>query len=197
MDEPELHPRAGLATRPSTERLRTAFRELHGRHLHGFALLMTMGDRPRAARLAADALEAGAAQAESLRHPERAATWLRSHVVRHLRRSGSRRAARNAGERLASLADLGVEPAVLAALTELGWRERALVVAEALEGLGPLDVATITGLDGRPLARLRQHAHERYARSFAAAQATTDAPGTLSTGPLGDRIRAALGGAWR
>src|SRR6187431_2709085 len=61
--------------------LRAAFRELHGRRLHGFALLLTLGDRPGAARLASEALAAGAMRVDELRHPERAAAWLRHRLV--------------------------------------------------------------------------------------------------------------------
>src|SRR5262245_49203152 len=66
---------------PDEGALRDAFRELHGRRLHGFALLLTLGDRAEAARLASDALDAGVARVDELRHPERAAAWLRRRVV--------------------------------------------------------------------------------------------------------------------
>jgi [ribosomal protein S5]-alanine N-acetyltransferase len=39
--------------------LRSPFRDLHGPRLHGFALLVALGDRRLAARIAGDALAAG------------------------------------------------------------------------------------------------------------------------------------------
>ena len=69
----------------TAEAMRAAFRELHGRRLHGFALLLTLGDRPSAARLASEALADGAMRVEELRHPERAAAWLRHRVVERAR----------------------------------------------------------------------------------------------------------------
>lgn len=182
------------ALRPSPELVRAAFRELHGRHLHGFALLLTLGDRPRAAHLAADALAAGVARASELRHPERGAAWLRAHVVRHSARGPWRRANSPKRAHQDDLDDLGVGYEVLAGLRALDLHERALIVAETLEGLTPLDVATVTGVDGRRLARLRQRARVRYATGFAAA-CGPESP--RPTGPVAARIRASLGGAWR
>lgn len=186
------------ASRPSPELVRAAFRELHGRHLHGFTLLLTLGDRPLAGRLTADALAEGADRAGELRHPERAAAWLRAHVVRHvgtgLTLGAARRAVRHEAEREKALAELGVESAVVAGLSALDLRERALIVAETLEGLAPLDVEAVTGADRRRLARLRQNALSRYAAAFAKAW---DASGVPPSGPIADRIRASLGGAWR
>src|ERR687895_367576 len=76
----QTHPMAPPPERspdPPVEVVRAAFRELHGRRLHGFALLLTLGDRERAASLASDALAAGQLRVDELRHPERAAAWLR------------------------------------------------------------------------------------------------------------------------
>jgi len=193
MADAALHPQLAPDQRPSPELLRAAFRELHGRHLHGFALLLTLGDRSRATHLASDALEHGAAHAGTLRHPERAAAWLRAHVVRHAGGRARRRTTKQEADRSEALAAIGVEPAVLAGLSAVDLRERALIVAEALEELGPLDVATVTGVDGPHLARLRQRARERYATAYAAAW---DERGASPAGPIAARIRAALGGAW-
>ena len=65
--------------------MRDAFRELHGSRLHGFAQLLVLGDRHAAAKLASDALADGAARVDELRHPERAAAWLRRRVVERAR----------------------------------------------------------------------------------------------------------------
>src|SRR5690606_20820527 len=84
------HAQTAAVPAPSPERLRAAFDELHGSRLHGFALLLTLGDRARAARLAGEALAAAEPRIDALRHPERAAAWLRAHVVRSSHRPSRR-----------------------------------------------------------------------------------------------------------
>ena len=42
-------PSYGSVVPASPDVVQNAFRELHGPRLHGFALLLTLGDRPRAA----------------------------------------------------------------------------------------------------------------------------------------------------
>jgi DNA-directed RNA polymerase specialized sigma24 family protein len=159
---------------------RVAFRELHARRLHGFALLLVLGDRARAARLAADALAAAAERIDTLRHPERAAAWLRQHAVRH---AGGERASRPADPRV--LADLGADPGVIAALALLGPRERAALIASAVEGLDRRDVATIVGRNGATLDRLLRRARGRYVAGYAAVT-----PPSAGDGPLAARIHA-------
>jgi len=159
--------------------VRDAFREVHGRHLHGFALLLVLGDRPRAAQLTVDALDAAVPHLDELRHPERAAAWLRARVVR------SARSVSRVPTRLQPLAELGVEPAVAGALGTLRLVERAAVIAAVVERLDLRDVATIVGEDGAALDRLLARARRRYAAAHAARAGDEVLPG-----PLVERIGA-------
>lgn len=170
------HPSAGAVT---TDVERTAFRELHGRHLHGFALLLMLGDAARAAQLTVDALDAAVARLDELRHPERAAAWLRARVVR-ASRGWSR-----PSTRLQPLSELGVEAAVAGALATLRHIERAAIIAEAIERLDRRDVATIVGEAGPAFDRLLARARRRYALAHAAR-----AGAEVAAGVLVDRVRA-------
>jgi DNA-directed RNA polymerase specialized sigma24 family protein len=164
--------------------LRTAFRELHGPRLHGFALLVTLGDQAVAARLAGDALAAGSARIGELRHPERAAAWLRQRVVRQ---AGRRRVGTTRPDgRRAALEELGVDDAAFASLSALNLRERAALVVTTVERLDRRDVATIIGLDGTRLERLVQRAR-RHATTVGA---SVHGERPASDGPLVTRIRA-------
>lgn len=171
------------AVAPPADVVRSAFRELHGSRLHGFALLLTIGDRPRSARLAADALRAAEANLAAHRHPERAAAWLRGHVLRgagrHLGRIPT-------AERQAAFEELGVTGPALAGLSALNARERAAVIAASIEQLDPLDVATIVGRDGARLDSLLRRARARYLEGAAAVPADT----SLQPGPITQRLRA-------
>ncbi len=171
--------------------LGAAFRELHGQRLHGFTLLITLGDRAWAGRIAAQALAEGAPRASHLRHPERAAAWLRARALDLARKGRADRRRSITSEGGEALDAIGVEPAVVAALAALEIRERAVVVAEAVEGLDTLDVATVAGVDRARVAPLRKRARRRYAAAYAAA---LDEP--PRSGSLASRIRAAAGGDW-
>ena len=162
---------------------RAAFRELHGPRLHGFALLLTLGDQSVAARLAADALAAGAARTTELSHPERAAAWLRQRVVRgaRRRRSGMARPDR----RRAVLEELGVDDAAFAGLSAVNLRERAALVATTVERLDRRDVATIIGVGGVRLERLVRRASRRAMGAGAAVHGELP----ISDGPLVAKIR--------
>jgi len=148
----------------SPETLRDAFRDLHGPRLHGFALLATLGDRALAARLSAEALTTGAARADDLRHPERAAAWLRAHVVRSLPR---RLRTPSPAERRAGLEPMGIDAAVVVGLAVLGVHERAALVASDVERLDRHDVETIVGRRGGGLDRLLARARRDYAAAYA------------------------------
>ena len=161
--------------------LEAAFRDLHGPTLHGFALLLTLGDRHRAATLANDALSAAADDLSGLRHPERAAAWLRRHVARASRR-GERRLP--ASERLAALSQLGVGSAALAGLSALSAPQRAGLVAIAVERLDRRDVASIVGRDGDRLDSLLRSARLRYLDGATAAPDGLDD----AAGPIAQRI---------
>jgi hypothetical protein len=163
--------------------MRDAFRELHGRRLHGFALLLTLGDGALGARLAAAAMTEASEHASEHRHPERAAAWLRSRVVRSMPR---RHEPPSPAEERAALDPLGVDPAVTDGLAALGTRERAALIAADLERLDWRDIETVTGLRGARLERTLLRARRR----FMAACVVTPVGGGVTDGPLVGRIRA-------
>ena len=162
---------------PPAEAVRAAFRDLHGRRLHGFALLLTLGDRPAAARLASEALAAGAARIGELRHPERAAAWLRRRVVEE-----ARSVRKQPGDSRV-LTELGADASVIASIAVLGRLERAALIASAIERLDHRDVAVVVGRDGSALDRLLRRGRERYLR----AHAGTD-PGEPPEGPIASHV---------
>ena len=126
--------------------LRAAFRDLHAARLNGFALLVTLGDRARAAQAAAKAVTSGAQRAAELRHPERAAAWLRRSVMKELRRTrASRRLTPT--ERHAALFELGAAEPAIAAMEDLTQERRAALVAGIIERFALTDIATILDTD--------------------------------------------------
>ena len=145
---------------PESEASAFALRGLHGPQLHGFALLLTLGDRRAAAELAEDALAAGGGRADELQQPRQAAAWLRHSV---LKAAMSRRADPNSDEatRRATLRTLGVDDTALAALSALTILERGAVVASTVEGLEDPDVAVVVGLDAARTGRLVQEGLRR------------------------------------
>jgi hypothetical protein len=173
---------------PPEEVVRAAFHDLHGRRLHGFALLLTLGDRRATSRLVGEALAAGVARAAQLRHPERAAAWLRARVVRGAGSVGVRRD--RTGDDRVALEDLGADAPVVAGLAALDRRERAAIIGASIERLDRRDVATIVDREGASLERLMLRAHARYSAAHEAA--ATDEPPL--DGPLAARLREI---AWR
>jgi hypothetical protein len=163
---------------PHAETMRDAFRELHGRRLHGFTLLLTLGDRSLAARLASDALAAGAARVDELRHPERAAAWLRRRVVERAR------VGRGDPTNPDALVELGCDDASAASLASLDRLERAALIASAVERLDRRDIGTIVGRDGGRLDRLVVRARERFVRTHSATA------GEPPDGPIVEHVRA-------
>lgn len=163
---------------PPPAEAREAFRELHGRRLHGFALLLTLGDRTLSARLTAEALAAAAGRTAELRHPERAAAWLRAQVVRAMPR---RHATPVPADERAALDPLGVDVAVATALAALKLSERAAIIAADVERLDLRDVETVAGRHGAALERLLQSARRRYVDAYASdpTAADPDAGGLL------------------
>ncbi|MCV0404017.1 MAG: hypothetical protein K5924_09980 [Chloroflexi bacterium] len=174
------------ATSPSPEALRAAFRDLHGTRLHGFALLLTLGDPVLAASLAGKAIADGSLRVGELRHPERAAAWLRAHVVRGIGRAphGIDRRPRRPPT---GLATLSVEPAVRAGLARVDRLERAVLIAAIVERFDRRDVATIVGRDGPRLETLMRRAREAYVDGFASAETSVDE--ARATGGLIRRIQ--------
>lgn len=163
---------------------------MHGARLHGFALLLSVGDRPRAARAAVEALAEGAVRAAELRHPERAAAWLRARVVRSLRRVSSRRNEIAEDERRAVLGELGAADAVYEGLAALPLRERAALVANDIERFHPLDVETIVGVADGSSRQLAGRARKRY-MAAAAASLSARQLGALPGSELAERVGAA------
>jgi len=147
--------------------LAAAFRELHGSRLHGFAILVALGDRQLAERAAGFSLAAGARQAAALRHPERAAAWLRARALRALRGPRPFRRSPTAEARRAALIPLGVDDAVYRGLAALSLDARAALVASEVERFDPIDVETI--IDAAPAATRHAlaEARRRYLRSAA------------------------------
>ena len=165
--------------------LRAAFRDLHGARLHGFALLLALGDRAIAARLAADAIAAASARTADLRHPERAAAWLRERVMRDAPGRLRRGRPQSRPERHLALGDLGADEGAIAGLEVLDVRERAALVATMVERLDWRDVQTIVGVDGIRLDRLLRRANARYAGAMAAFHRGVPIEG----GPITARVR--------
>jgi hypothetical protein len=180
----ESSPQDASSADASPEALRRAFRDLHGPSLHGFALLLTLGDRRRALALTADALAAADLHATEHRHPERAAAWLRSRVTAAAGRSDSRI---DAETRLAALERLGVMSAVLAGLAGLDVLERAALIGSEIERLDDRDVATIVGRGGNRFDALLRLARQRFLEG---STAVSDGPSGLG-GPLTDLVQAA------
>jgi DNA-directed RNA polymerase specialized sigma24 family protein len=170
---PADRPGEATASRADHRLLDAAFRNLHGARLHAFALLLTLGDRRRAALLAADAIASAADHLEELRHPERAAAWLRARVTDA---AGSDDHRLDADERLASLAELNFRAAALAGLSALSRLERAGLIATDIEGLDQRDVATVVRRDGRRLDALLRRARRRYLDGAAASPEALDGP---------------------
>jgi DNA-directed RNA polymerase specialized sigma24 family protein len=166
--------------------LRAAFRDVHGPRLHGFALLLALGDRGLAGAAAGRALAAGTARADELRHPERAAAWLRARVVRELRRSGHPHPM-PVEARDRALGELQVAPAAIDALGQLAFEERAALIAGAIERLDLADVATV--LD-RKLGTTRQLLRTARLHYLAAAGRSLDAVSVpaLPAGELWQRV---------
>ncbi|HET7520725.1 MAG TPA: sigma factor-like helix-turn-helix DNA-binding protein [Candidatus Limnocylindria bacterium] len=171
--------------------LRAAFRDVHGARLYGFALLLTLGQRARAGALAAAALDAGAARVDALRHPERAAAWLRARVVRDARGLPNR--PQSVAERRTVLGELGMSEAAADALGELGADERAVLIAAVIEGLEIGDVATVMGREIGDVHRLLSSARRRYLAS-ASHWLRERPPAAIPAGPIAARVEAAA--AW-
>lgn len=160
--------------------VRTAFRDLHGRRLYGFALLVTAGDRRRAAAASAAALRDAGGRIDELRHPERGAAWLRTHVLRSIR--GGRPAP--PAEAAAALRDLGVEEHTRVGLGALDRTARAVLVLADIERMDHRDVAAVIGRPGPTVERILQRARLRFAVA-----AARELPADEVTTPTVERVR--------
>jgi DNA-directed RNA polymerase specialized sigma24 family protein len=166
--------------------LGAAFRDLHGGRIHGFALLVTLGDHARAASIARDALAAGVENAASLHHPERAAAWLRARVVQAARHRPFARRGRALAARREALAFLGADARTFVGLAALNVVERAAIVALDVERLDPRDVEVVMGLSTGALERVATRARRRYAAAWMAAPASS---GAAQDGELARQVR--------
>ena len=153
-------------------------------------MLVTLGDRQSAELVAGFALAAGADQAAALRHPERAAAWLRARMLRtlHQRRSIGRMTPTDA--RLATLATLGVDEAAFRGLAALSLDQRAALVASAIEGFDPIDIETILGASPAAARHAVAEARKRYVRDASnTSSAERGEPDDSPSGELASRVR--------
>jgi DNA-directed RNA polymerase specialized sigma24 family protein len=157
--------------------MRAAFRTLHGQRLHGFTILLLLGDEARARELASSSLAAGMANVLALRHPERAAAWLRADVLRLARTRGSRKPVEWPG-----LEQTGVSGFVADALGALDVTQRAALISADIERMDLRDVDTVVGRSAAAGARLLADARRRYVAAY---KGHADA-----AGPLAQRIAA-------
>lgn len=191
--DPEAVKPGGLATTrfaPSPamredDMLRAAFGDLHGPRLHGFALIVSLGDARRAARAVGDAMAVGTDHAAALRHPERAASWLRARTLGRLRHPRLFGRSPSTTARRAALQRLGVDEATFDALARLSPVGRAAVAATIIERFEPMDVETILGTSAGDARRLVARANRRY---LAAAADNGDASAPAPVGALGRRV---------
>jgi hypothetical protein len=170
--------------------LAAAFRNLHGPRLHGFAMLVTLGDQQAAERVAGFSLAAGAEQAAALRHPERAAAWLRARTLRALRSQRWLRESPPIEVRRAALSPLGVGEVVFRGLASLSIDARAALVASDIERFDPIDVETI--LDAAPATTRHTvaEARNRYLQSASAgASEEADWAADQLAGELAGRVQ--------
>ena len=158
--------------------LQAAFRDLHGARLHGFALLVALGDRAAAANASSHALAEGAQRLAELRHPERAAAWLRGRVSGTLARARLR--ADGEEERRQVLRAIGVTGAAFDGLAALTLRERAAFVAVAIEHFDLIDVETVIGGGTGRVPRIVDRARRAYLAG--AARGGADEPGSRVSG---------------
>lgn len=182
-------PRPAIA-QADDPRLVQAFRDLHGRRLHGFALLVALGEPEPADRAAGEALAAGGQQAAAMRHPERAAAWLRARTLRALHQGLSRGTALPASARRATLAELGVDGVVYDGLSALSLEGRAALVASAIERFEPIDTETILGASPSAARRVVALARTRYLQAVEGqAEAQAGMTAAQPEGELAKRVR--------
>jgi DNA-directed RNA polymerase specialized sigma24 family protein len=155
---------------------------------------VTLGETHEAERAAGEALAAGAEQADALRHPERAAAWLRARVLLGLRQS-SRATSMLDAVRREALAALGAGEAVFRGLAPLRVDARAALVASAIERFEPIDIETILGAGAAVARRRIAEARHQYAQAVGAPP--DGEPGTSPEQPDGELAVRVLGIAAR
>jgi DNA-directed RNA polymerase specialized sigma24 family protein len=165
------------------EQLQAASWDAHAARLHGFALLLTVGDQPRAASAAIAALEAGAERAES-QDSDQAAAWLRREVIGELRRTWPTPQL-PPEERHAVLHRMGVADPLISSLEGMSAERRAALVVSTIEGMAMADVANTLDTDLGDAYRVVEAARLDYLTT--AMQVTAPGPAEIP-GPLARRI---------
>lgn len=170
--------------------MEAAFRDLHGARLHGYCLLLCLGDRPSATRAATSAMAEAIPHLGELRHPERAAAWLRAAATQSLLGVGG--SSEPEASRREALRALGVTDVAFDGLAGLQPRERAAFVASDIERLELIDVEAVLRTDAAETRRLLERARRRY---LAAATARAEREpltrgGNAPAGGLAARIEA-------
>lgn len=141
----------------------------------------------------------GSRRLAELRHPERAAAWLRGRVVRAL---GRRRPRGDEVERRAALARLGASEEVVAGLSAMPVAERAAFVAATIERFEPLDVEQIVGRDAAATRRLLTAARRRFLATTAPGQGAGRLAPPVAAAPRGglatriERVASETMGTW-
>ncbi len=146
-------------------------------------MLVSLGESALAEKVASAALSAGADQADALRHPERAAAWLRARLLRDLHQGNTRGEAISTEGRKAALAPMGIDDPVYEGLAVLGLEGRAALVASAVERFEEIDIATILGTSPSAARKVIARARDRYLKTVDALPAGS---ATQTTGPAGD-----------
>lgn len=136
---------------------------MHGRRLHGFAILITLGDELAAERATGRALAAAVRQATEPGQPERMAAWLRARTLRDLSRWQRRKSIPTLVRRDV-LASLGVDDVTFQALAAMSVRARAALVASAVERFALTDIETIMSSSPTGARRAVADARARYLR---------------------------------
>jgi DNA-directed RNA polymerase specialized sigma24 family protein len=167
--------------------LQAAFREVHAARLHGFGLLLTLGDPTLAAQVTEAALAEGERDVGRHRNPDRAAAWLRAHVVRSLRRRQLDLSATS----YAALEPMGVAHRTVAGIAALNVRERAALIAAQIERFDPQDTATILGVRNDAVWTLLRRARRRYLVAASAIGSIDD----QTEGIVRTKVRAVAEGA--
>ncbi len=151
-----------------------AFVEEHGARLHGFALLLALGDVQAAGAAARSALEAGSRRAGRGDIPGAPDGWLRQRLLGAIHPPLSQlqrifnREEPVGQDRRNVLRDLGVSDVALEGLIALSPVERAAVVAVGVEGTDAVGLRRVLNLGPAASQRVARRGFRHY---FAAADA--------------------------
>ncbi|MBA3688374.1 MAG: hypothetical protein H0W81_06055 [Chloroflexi bacterium] len=172
--------------------LADALHNMHGRRLHGFAILITLGDELAAERATGRALAAGARQATEPGQPKRIAAWLRARTLRDLSRWQRRKSIPTLVRRDV-LASLGVDDVIFQALAAMSLRARAVLVASTVERFALTDIETIISSPPTATRRAVADARARYLRVAGDEPGSwPDTQGLHQQGELAKRVEAVV-----